>query len=143
MLSAGIVVLHAEAKQWRVLLLRAYRNWDFPKGLVESDEAPLSAAIRETEEETGIPREALIFRWGERYFETAPYAGNKVARYYVAQTHHTHVQLMPLPGRTRAEHHEYRWCLFAEAQQLMVPRLHTILSSVALLISDENLMDAG
>ena len=37
-----------------VLLLRAYRNWDLPKGLVEPGEQPFAAACREVEEETGI-----------------------------------------------------------------------------------------
>ena len=65
-------------------MLRAYRNWDFPKGLVENGEDPLAAARREVTEETLISD--LQFAWGDVYFETAPYSRNKVARYYVAQT---------------------------------------------------------
>ena len=48
---------------WLFLMLRAYRNWDFPKGLVESGEDPLAAARREVQEETLI--EDLHFDWGE------------------------------------------------------------------------------
>ncbi len=51
-LSAGVVVVRRENGRWRLLVLRAYRNWDFPKGTVEPDEAPLDAAVRETAEET-------------------------------------------------------------------------------------------
>ena len=65
-------------------MLRAYRNWDFPKGLVEEGEDPLAAARREVQEETLI--EDLHFDWGDRYIETAPYNRNKVARYYLARS---------------------------------------------------------
>lgn len=37
-------------------ILFIYRNkkWDLPKGKIEKDESPLAAAMRETEEETGV-----------------------------------------------------------------------------------------
>src|SRR5688572_29221329 len=83
-LSAGVVVVRRAPDDWLYLMLRAYRNWDFPKGLVESGEDPLAAARREVQEETLI--EDLHFAWGDQYFETAPYNRNKIARYYLAQT---------------------------------------------------------
>jgi hypothetical protein len=70
--SAGVVVVRRDSG-WRLLILRAYRNWDFPKGRVEPDEAPLDAAIRETAEEAAISD--LAFNWGKAYCETAPYRG--------------------------------------------------------------------
>lgn len=60
--AAGIVVLRRLPAGWQCLLLRAYRNWDFPKGLVEEGEMPLQAALREVREETGLA--ALRFPWG-------------------------------------------------------------------------------
>src|SRR5919112_5835476 len=83
-LSAGVVVVRRDPAGWLFLMLRAYRNWDFPKGLVEQGEDPLAAARREVQEETLI--EELHFDWGERYVETAPYNRNKIARYYLART---------------------------------------------------------
>ena len=47
-------------------MLRAYRNWDFPKGVVEPGENPLYAAVREVREETSL--DALDFRWGHGLF---------------------------------------------------------------------------
>lgn len=64
--AAGIVVLRRLPAGWQCLLLRAYRNWDFPKGLVEEGEMPLQAALREVREEPalrrcGFPGAALIY----------------------------------------------------------------------------------
>src|SRR5262245_26457123 len=50
-LSAGVIVVRQADSGWLFLMLRAYRNWDFPKGLVESGEDPLAAARREVTEE--------------------------------------------------------------------------------------------
>ena len=106
-LSAGVVVVRQTAEEWLFLMLRAYRNWDFPKGLVEAGENPLAAARREVAEETLI--EDLSFTWGECYIETAPYSRNKVARYYLAATQADSVTLPIRPELGRPEHHEWRW----------------------------------
>ena len=66
--SAGIVVVRRQNGEWRLLILRAYRNWDFPKGLIEPSESPLAAARRETTEETGLAD--LDFRWGTESVDT-------------------------------------------------------------------------
>lgn len=105
-------------------MLRAYRNWDFPKGLVEPGETPLAAARREATEETGITD--LRFAWGECFVETPPYAGNKIARYYVAETSAERVVLSVQPDLGRPEHHESRWLTADEALALASPRLQRI-----------------
>jgi 8-oxo-dGTP pyrophosphatase MutT (NUDIX family) len=51
-------------------VLRAYRNWDFPKGLVEPGEDPLAAAKREVKEETGLSD--LDYPFGDEHRETVP-----------------------------------------------------------------------
>ena len=53
-LSAGVVVVRRTDDGWRVLLLRVYNYWDFPKGVVEPGEDALTAARREVREETTI-----------------------------------------------------------------------------------------
>lgn len=124
-LSAGVVVVRQEQGEWRVLLLRVYNYWDCPKGVVEAGEDPFDTARREVREETGI--DDLVFRWGEEFIETPPYAKNKVARYYVAETRQAQVEL-PVSGELgRAEHHEYRWTRFDEAGGLAVPRVASII----------------
>lgn len=124
-LSAGIILIRHTDAGCRFLLLRAYNYWDFPKGEVEAGESPLVAAQRETIEETGIQQ--LEFRWQQVCYETPPYAGGKVARYYLAETRQTEVILGINPELGRAEHHEYRWASYNEARRLLIPRLRTAL----------------
>ncbi len=121
-LSAGIVVVRKENGKRKYLLLRAYRNWDFPKGIVAPGEDPLDAAVREVYEETGI--KDLRFPWGHEYRETLPYSGGKkVARYYIAETTSPDVTLLPGPELGRPEHHEYRWVSSEELKELAPERL--------------------
>ena len=125
-LSSGVVVVHWNQDHYDYLLLRAYNYWDFPKGVVEADELPLQAAIREVEEETTLT--GLQFRWGDVYRETHPYnQGRKVARYYIAESASTEVRLMPNPELGRPEHSEYRWVDRTEAWTLLTPRVRAIL----------------
>ena len=78
-LSAGIVIVRKKEDDWLYLFLRAYRNWDFPKGEVKPEENPLETARREAKEETGISD--LSFNWGYIFKETEPYSrGRKKAR---------------------------------------------------------------
>jgi 8-oxo-dGTP pyrophosphatase MutT (NUDIX family) len=122
--SAGIVVLRRIPEGWRLLLLRAFRNWDFPKGRIEAGEEPLDAAVRETGEETGLTDVALS--WGRIFRETEPYAGGKTARFYLAQTNTEFIELPVNPELGRPEHHEWRWVSFDEARELVAPRLRFI-----------------
>lgn len=124
-LSAGVVVVHIGTSP-RYLLLRAYRYWDFPKGVVEPGEWPLRAAQREVAEETGLT--GLNFTWGEEYRQTSPYARGKVARYYLAQVAADEEVVLPVnPLLGRPEHHEARWVDYAAARRLLGPRLRPVL----------------
>jgi bis(5'-nucleosidyl)-tetraphosphatase len=125
-LSAGVVVVRDTTEGQRVLLLRAYRYWDCPKGVVEAGEDPFDAAQREVHEETGIT--GLEFRWGRDFIETESYSRNKVARYYVALTREDHVKLPVNPVLGAPEHHEWRWCTWDDAVQLANTRIVRVLA---------------
>ena len=124
--SAGFVVVRDTAEGPRFLLLRAYKLWDFPKGLVEPGETPLDAARRETLEETGLVD--LDVPGPDVYAETAPYSGNKVARYYLGRTRTERIVLGVNPSLGRPEHHEYRWVTIDDAVALLPPRLQPIIA---------------
>src|SRR3954467_6952584 len=119
--KAGVIVLRADGDGWRMLLLRAYRNWGFPKGEIEPGETALVAAVRETAEETSLVD--LQFRWGEVCVETPPRAGHKRARYYLAVSPAGRVFLPISAELGRPEHHEFRWLTFTTARELLTPAL--------------------
>ena len=123
--AAGAVIFRRSDRGIRLLVLRAYRNWDFPKGMVEPGEDALAAARREVEEETGLAD--LDYPFADEYKETLPYSGNKVARYYLAETDAEKIELPVSPELGRPEHHEYRWVSFDEAEDLLPPRLAVVL----------------
>ena len=109
----------------RLLLLRAYKNWDFPKGLIEPGETELDAAKRETAEETGLTD--LGFPFGDACRDTVAYAGGKVARYFIAETGEAEIELPVSAELGRPEHHEWRWVSYDEAEELLPPRLGIVL----------------
>jgi len=123
--AAGAVVFRRTDRGIRLLVLRAYKNWDFPKGLVEAGEDQLDCAKREVKEETGLTE--LDYPFGDEFKETVPYSGNKIARYYLAETSEHEIELPVSPELGRPEHHEYRWVTFDEAEELLPPRLALVL----------------
>ena len=128
-LSAGVVVVRQTEEGWRLLLLRAFNHWDFPKGMVEPGEEPLAAAVREVREESLI--EDLEFAWGEPSTRTGPYSRGKIACYYVARTRTGEVTLPVNPEIGRPEHSEFRWADFDEAMKLVSPRVRPVLQWAA------------
>jgi len=123
--AAGAVVFRRTEHGVRLLVLRAYKNWDFPKGLIEPGENELDAAKRECAEETGLTD--LDFPFGDACKDTLPYAGGKVARYFIAETGTTEIELPVSPELGRPEHHEWRWVGYDEAEELLPPRLGIVL----------------
>ncbi len=123
-LSCGVVVVSLIDRKLKFLLLRAYRNWDFPKGIVESGEAPIDAALREVREETSL--DDISFDWGLAYMDTGPYNKGKIARYYVARSKERSVSLPINPELGKPEHEEAVWVDVDKALELVSPRLQPV-----------------
>ncbi len=134
-LSSGVVVIALAQRRLKFLLLRAYRNWDFPKGLVEPGEEPIDAALREVREETTL--DDLSFDWGLEFMETGPYNKGKISRYYVARSKETQVRLPINPELGMPEHHEACWVDYARALSMVSPRLQPVVSWAHALINHE------
>ncbi len=135
-LSAGVIPVRRVGGDWRLLILRAYKNWDFPKGLVEPGEEPIESAKREATEETGLSD--LEFTFGETYRETLPYAGGKIARYYLAETAEEDIRLPISHELGRPEHHEWRWVRVDEAEDLLPPRLALVLDWIKTTLEEQD-----
>jgi 8-oxo-dGTP pyrophosphatase MutT (NUDIX family) len=123
-MSSGVVVVSVLDRKLKFLLLRAYRNWDFPKGLVEPGESPIDAAIREVREETTL--DDISFDWGMVFMDTGPYNKGKIARYYIARSKETHIELPVNPQLGAPEHHEARWVDYNRALTMVSPRLQPV-----------------
>ena len=123
--SAGAVVFRRTDQGIRLLILRAFNLWDFPKGLLEDDESELDAARREVWEETGLAD--LNYPFGDEFKETLPYSGGKVARYYLAETGEEKIVLPVSPELGRPEHDAWKWVGFEEAEDYLPPRLAVVL----------------
>ena len=133
-LSAGMVVIHHDGSRYRLLALRAYSEWDFPKALVGEGEDALAVALRETREATGI--EALELDWGDEHRETLAADDGSVTRYYIAQSETMDVDLRLPAGAGSEEDFEYRWVTADEAEDVLPPRLALVLDwAVRMLVS--------
>ncbi|HTS55035.1 MAG TPA: NUDIX domain-containing protein [Burkholderiales bacterium] len=128
-LSCGVVVVHFDGERYRLLAMRSFASWDFPKALVTSGEDPLQIALEEVREATGFSD--LELNWGEDAFrETLPFEDGSVSRYYLAQSKTAEVTLRVPPGSDSVEDFEYRWVTLEEAEDILPPRLALVLDWV-------------
>ena len=135
-LSAGILLFRERAGATEVLLIRPggpyWRNkdagaWMIPKGAIEPGEAPVEAALREFEEETGTRIDRVPFPLAK-----IRQAGGKSVEAFAAEgdldaaavrSNHFEVEWPPKSGRLQSfpEVDEARWMTIAEARSMMLP----------------------
>jgi len=131
--SYGMVpYAEGENQEQRFLILRSFRNWDFPKGGADENETPIMAARREMREETGIVDFEMPF--GEICQDTEVYAGGKVATFFIARVKQQKLTLPVNDELGKPEHDEYRWVSAQEARRLLPPRLMRILEWAASIV---------
>lgn len=130
--SAGIILLDVMQDPPKVLCLRAYANWDFPKGQLDPGETYQEAALRELEEETGYAPEdirmighllntpeAVVHGSGKRK-KTSTY-------FYAVLENFDKEPYLPInPDLGKPEHDEWRWVSVTDLPDLLPKRLQII-----------------
>lgn len=107
--SAGGVVLQSLKKPHRVYVVKPSNNygpWCFPKGKVDPGESKESTAVREVQEEAGVPAEIV----------PGAYLGTGVGQYSITH-YYLMVQTGPA-GSTDFETEEVRLVTFKQAERL-------------------------
>jgi len=119
-ISSGIIAFRRVLGQRLYLLLHYhYRGdyWDFPRGNIRKDETPKEAAIRETEEETGLSVNQLEIvegfeehaRW---FYRLEGQTVRKEVTYFLAETENENVKISE-------EHIGARWLSYEDALNLL------------------------
>jgi predicted NUDIX family NTP pyrophosphohydrolase len=143
--SAGILLFRAKDGETEVLLIRPggpfWRNrdegaWMIPKGAIEPGETPVDAAIREFEEEIGMPLTAIPFP-----LCMIKQSGGKIVKVFAAEgdidpteiaSIHFEMEWPPKSGELQSfpEAEEARWMKLTEAHLMMLPSQLPILDAL-------------
>ena len=110
--AGGVVFRFADGRPLYLLIRDSYRNWGFPKGHLESGEAPDAAALREVREETGL--RSLDLRGAittiDWYFRFRGRLIHKVCHFFLMETDDEATSPQLAEGITAC-----RWAAFDEA----------------------------
>jgi len=130
--SAGIAVVDWTESGPEVLCVRAYSNWDFPKGKVDPGETLEQAAARELEEETSLRvLDDVILASGFVAPSITYGKGSKAktATYFIGDRSSTRQPYLPIsPELGRPENDEWRWVPVSKLPELMPPRLQPVVA---------------
>ncbi len=128
-LTSGLCVVFFDDERYRLLALRTFDSWDFPKAPVSEGEDPLKVALDETRAATGL--DDLELNWGSEAFrDTIASEDGSVSRYYLAQSKTSDIALRIPSGDGSEEDFEFRWVTPEEAEDVLPPRLAIILDWV-------------
>jgi len=132
--SAGVIVIDWGPEEPRALCVRAYSNWDFPKGKVDPGESLKQAAVRELQEETSleVPNDVILLRGMSAPPITYGRGSRaKTATYFVGERSSNRDPYLPVsPELGRPENDEYRWVPFSQLSYLMPSRLTPVVNFI-------------
>ncbi len=78
----GVIVISRDLSS-TLLVQDSKKNWSFPKGKREGKEAPLEAAFRELEEETGLTKSDLVMFPEKTFVDELSAKGNPAIRLFI------------------------------------------------------------
>jgi len=127
--SAGFIVIDRSGTEPKALCVRAYSNWDFPKGLLDPGEDAFDAAVREVLEETTLAYGVDFVHTGWQAPSITYGTGRrkKTAMYFIGERmsdKRPHPPVSPELGKP--ENDEWRWVLLSELPELMPARFAPI-----------------
>jgi bis(5'-nucleosidyl)-tetraphosphatase len=133
--AAGVIIFR-ELPQMEFLLLKHPTRWDLPKGLQENGESLMGCALREMQEETGIPPEAVFpepgFEFRTTYQAVYPDAAYQktLVIYWVwlDDEYSMDIQL--------TEHEGYQWFAWNPPHHMDNPTIDPLLAKIAEFMQD-------
>lgn len=127
--AAGFLLFHPGAAPC-FLLMQHPQRWDLPKGHAEPGEDLLQTAVRETEEETGIPAEEITVDRDFRFVLEYQVTHSKRGDYLKRVTYFLGYLAKPLPVTT-TEHIGFRWFDWPPEHPLQAQTIDPLLAAVA------------
>jgi 8-oxo-dGTP pyrophosphatase MutT (NUDIX family) len=114
--AGGVVYRVVEGAPLYLLIRDSYRNWGFPKGHLECDEEAPDAALREVQEETGLPTVTLCAEIDtiDWYFRFRGRLVHKICHFFLMETDCSATLPQRDEGITAC-----RWARFDEARSLL------------------------
>jgi len=132
--SAGVAVIDWSTPEPSVLCVRAYANWDFPKGKLDPGETRFQAALRELEEETSLMSPTDVIAYEAEHSEPIVYgkgSRKKTAVYFVGARQSQTVPFLPISEKLgKPENDEFRWVPMSKLAALMPGRLQSVVQFV-------------
>jgi 8-oxo-dGTP pyrophosphatase MutT (NUDIX family) len=130
--AAGILLMSVTDDSADFLLLRHPDRWDLPKGHCEDGESLRDAALRETEEETGIPADRIrldedfLFEitYPVRYAPTGSQIFQKQVSYFLGY-------LTSKPPLKLTEHEGAEWFHWNPPHEIQSQTIDPLLAAVA------------
>jgi len=127
--SSGFIILDRSSAEPKVLVVRAYSNWGFPKGHIEPGETRFDAAVRETKEETCLVQGVDFDYTGQQAPSITYGKGSrmKTVYHFIGQRTSEKDPYLPVnPELGKPENDEWAWISMSKLPQLLAPRFAPI-----------------
>ena len=132
--SAGVIIIDDhKSDDPKVLAVRAYAHWDFPKGQLEEGETLADAAVRETMEEVSLNPlvDYTIVDRAPSIFRGAGKKKKEITYFLALRRSDTEPFLQVNPDLGKPEHDEFTWMSLSRVDAKMRgPLLEIVCSHV-------------